>query len=150
MTMCFEAYVNLSRAFFFSQHLNTRCNYNSPPDKYQVIPPPTCPKLLIYQNSLHKGIIDWEVFVARFTRGQRSLREDRNWCGEVTFLATEQESVHFTLWKRNKVRVLHWHPAPSPDLSVALRSLSRTLDETRCHLSERSNQGEDKSLDSFH
>lgn len=82
----------------------------------------------------------------------RSLGEDRNWWGEVTFLGTQQESVHFTLWARNEVAStdIQFLWAPSPALSVAVRSPSTTLGGTRHHLSERSNPGEDKSLDLFH
>lgn len=129
MTMCFEAYVNLSRALSI-KHLNTRYNSNSLPDKCQVIshPPNMSQTPYISKFASHEGIINWEVFVACFATSQRSLGEDRNWRGEVAFLTTEQESVRFTLWTGNEVAALPptssscglhlltspWRSSPSP------------------------------------
>lgn len=74
------------------------------------------------------------------------------WRSDFPRNRTGKRPLYFVDWKRSggfsaDIQFL-W--APSPDLSVALRSLSTTLGGTRRHLSERSNPGEDKSLDLFH
>lgn len=98
--------------------------------------PPTniCPKIVKFTS--HEGIVDWEVFATCFTRSQRSLKEDRNWCRGGTFLLTEQGKVQIMKASAPPLTVQFlW--APLPDLSAALRSLSTTFGRTSSAIYQR-------------